>query len=88
MNEFKVGDWVVDKLGNHKPFQVTEKDLEEHSPQYIQKDCKQWQPRLEEWCWFYMEDHSPILMQYYGQENWDIIEPFIGTLPSFIEETK
>lgn len=73
--EFKAGDWVTQN--SSKPFQFTENTC------FLGLEL--WKPQPEEYCWFCMEDYNPILMQYFGQGDWDIIEPFIGTLPSFLQ---
>jgi len=74
MQQFKVGDWAMDESGNHSPFQVDEDDLAqlpvEHN--YLLNNCKRWQPKVGEWCWFYDKTSKevPILSQFdYMSDN-------------------
>ena len=100
MKKFKVGDWVI---CNEKPFivfDVTNGIINNHCEI---KECKLWQPREGEWCWFwniYMQ--TPILLQFHemndeyfktifhydSQIYWKYCEPFIGELPSFLKANK
>ena len=61
MEKFKVGDWVQFSWG--KPFILTEKDYK-----YF-KDCNTlylWQPKQDEWCWFWDAGNQPVLSRYKG----------------------
>jgi len=94
MNNFKVGDWVLDD--EDTLFQVCRVRGNEialtDEPYYVKaKDYELWTPRPQEWCWFNMKIdcvwQSPILMRYEEQDMgmWSV-EPFVGNLPSFCED--
>lgn len=92
---FKVGDWVreYDKYSDD----ITISQLSEYDICTIGRGdsfntYEKWEPKEGEWCWFTIIDGyalPPLLMQYGEQDvdRWNIIEPFIGELPSFVKET-
>ena len=96
MSKFKVGDWVVTVHGLSQVEEVVT-DRVDGIVMYnttngcYQVDFKRWLPQVGEWCWFNMEFldgwQNPVLMRYGEQDmsRWNI-EPFIGTLPSFIKD--
>ena len=112
MNEFKVGDWVI--LLNkdvHKVEAISKNGrvlfLSTHEiPQadnwWGVDQCKPWQPKEGEWCWFQWAQpktanyqilskfklNSPCGRYYEDIDGmcFDFCEPFIGTLPSFLKD--
>lgn len=95
MNDFKVGDWILNDNNTKHVFQVKESDnLEAINSIYT---YVAWTPKYKEWCWFYEYGWTvPILAQYetrnyetgcFGTEDkwYDICEPFFGELPSLIK---
>ncbi len=99
MEQFKIGDWVVH--GGSKA--ISRVETEEQAKRYTSRNSNPnittrwsfWKPQEDEWCWC-------VWMQSYGiqrrelikwnnritLDSFDIVEPFIGTLPSFLKETR
>ena len=97
----KAGDWVRDtREGMRRPIaQLKENCIALTHPEEHAKHFVLWQPKEGEWCWFWSEGNlSPHIMQFScmaadgktclsGFAGYDYCEPFIGTLPSFINLT-
>ena len=58
------------------------------------KDCTQWKPKENEWCWFWDKEGVITIQQASSVNNtpkgcvrpYKYCEPFIGELPSWIED--
>jgi len=94
MNEFKIGDWVVDSV--NKLFKIDESILNMISINEVWgKSLKLWKPKQGEWCWFWDENSKSLmkspLIGRYGELSWtleyyDFCEPFCGSLPSLVRD--
>lgn len=104
MIEFKVGDWVKGSNGTvHRILAYQDRSvvITNDDDYYHKKNFDNlyelWQPQVGEWCWFrdtlckvthYKErPYITYLDDSHYVEN-DDLEPFIGTLPSFIEDSE
>lgn len=70
MNEFKVGDWVVNTThSGYTPFQLKDSDFYGISKknQVFFTNLKYWQPKLGEWCWFKSASDSAEFGEYVGK---------------------
>jgi len=108
---FKVGDWVQTDEGIFRVRELkyskegTEVHIYDHNEFYFwfyDEECKLWQPKEGEWCWFYDSEYplSYILCKFETFDNgfwcrpnfsdtmerFNGCEPFIGELPSFLKE--
>ena len=112
MNNFKVNDWVVVPGKHAYKIEAMSNDGKRllldtrESPTvavgwWWAIQCKPWQPKVDEWCWFWdITDSTPSLGQFkqyrkgyycstaFGGSMCEYSEPFFGELPSFFKDQK
>lgn len=109
MYEFKIGDWVIvttsgghistnqiTSIPDHVHIRVNDQNL-----LTVARACVLWEPKTNEWCWFWNTGEPPILDRlhkhydlndhlgnYETQRNclYQHCEPFIGQLPTIIKD--
>ena len=99
MSEFKVGDWVR-HINESKLFIVNEDNIKDVNN--IPNNQELWQPEKGEWCFCTWNKENIILAQFNCMDDgyylctvlngikrrFNMCEPFIHELPSWIKETK
>ena len=104
MQEFKVGDWVRwEEMSKTKVFKIDYYDGERyHLKNEIHwvhpNKLTIWEPKPEEWCWFFDNPEYPNLRKFTEFDNGYFLasdgiyylncEPFTGKLPSFVKSEK
>ena len=90
MSKFKIGDWVRDtRNGELRQFSESTFNIEAN---YSDLPYELWKPYINEWCWCvcidnYDKQHRDLIKwnERMNVLDFDIVEPFIGTLPTFLQ---
>ena len=98
---FKVGDWVMITDVDGETIHRLDEDRLYLIKQLYKGSVELWQPRKNEWCWHYSMlgqvtsiDNNKIIfavktsdgdMHNFILDSYDELEPFLGTLPSFLQ---
>lgn len=93
MSTFKLGDWVIStKYPKANPIKIqhqhaidtgvlgTYANSKGQASLLYAEECKLWQPKVGEWCWFYKEQ---VKLEYVGT-HWAI--PYLGRFGKFTEQ--
>lgn len=85
------------KIKSHPEIVYTEKDIlvDIDGNKHYSTNCELWYPKSHEMCWFWNTDDpkydtSPHIGKYgymsYTHDYYDVVEPFVYDLPSFMKE--